>query len=281
MERLAGVSDLAFFQFLAWLKQRCGLDWTQYRRDYLERRLGVCMSARGVRSYPEYTSLLDRDPQALEELRNAITINVTEFFRDASTFAAFRQEVIPEVVASKRKGGTGLVRVWSAGCATGEEAFSIALCFLEMLGNDLSGLWVSIYATDVDQDCLRQARTGVYSREALAPVPETLVQEFFQRQQDGTFAAGEALRRLVRFQRQDLIHDEPLKHVDVIFCRYVFIYMSRELQERVLRAFHRSLNREGFLVLGRTESMPVHLLEGLFVSVNPEERIYRKRAAEV
>jgi len=103
-----------------------------------------------------------------------------------------------------------------------------------------------------------------------------LVEQYFVAKEQGTFTAGEKLRSLVHFQQLDLIHDTPLKHVDIVFCRYVFIYMSRELQESALRAFHGALNRNRFLILGRTESMPVHLLDRLFASVNPEERVYRK-----
>lgn len=274
-------SDAGFLQFLAWLRQRCRLDWTDYRQEYLKRRIRICMSAVGARSYPEYVRRLDTDPAALNRLRNDITINVTEFLRDLTTYEAFKQVVIPQVAASKQRAGTGLVRVWSAGCATGEEPFSIALCFLEVLGSNLAGLWVCIHGTDVDEDSLRQARRGPYSDEAVANVPPALLSRFFRRQTGGGYGVEKELRSLVRFERLDLIHDEMLKYVDVIFCRNVFIYLSRELQERTLRAFYGSLNSGGFLVLGRTESMPPHLLDELFDTVVPEERIYRKRAAEV
>lgn len=270
-------SDTAFYQFLTWVKQRCQLDWSQYRPDYLKRRIEACMAAAGARSLTEYTGVLKRDPAALPRLRDGITVNVTEFFRDAPTFAAFQRTVVPAVAESKRKVGAGLMRVWSAACSSGEEPYSIAMSFLETLGGDMAGLWLSLYATDVDQGSLQRARAGVYSQAALANVPERLVKEFFRRQPEGNFAVGDKLRSLVHFQKLDLLHDEPLKHVDVIFCRYVFIYLSQELQERALRAFHGALNREGFLVLGRTESMPMSLLQELYAPVNPEERIYRKQ----
>jgi chemotaxis protein methyltransferase CheR len=274
-------SDAAFNQFVAWLKQRCGLDWTHYRPEYLKRRIGACMTALGIANYAQYLRRLEQDPGALERLRNDITINVTEFLRDILTYQAFKQVVIPEVATSKRKSGVGLVRAWSAGCATGEEPYSIGLCFLETLGSDLSGLWVCIHGTDVDEGALRHARTGIYSEDVVAPVPEELLEQFFTRRSDGTFAVGDRLRGMARFQRLDLIHDEPLKHVDIVFCRNVFIYLSHQLQERVLRGFHGSLNQGGFLVLGRTESMPPHLLTRHFAAVNLEERVYRKIGAEV
>jgi len=268
--------DIAFHQFLTWLRQRCQLDWSQYRQEYLKRRIESCMATMRIPNYGEYIKVLERDPSQLQRLRDGITINVTEFFRDATTFDVLKQIVIPEVAASKQKAGVGLVRVWSAGCATGEETYSIALSFLEVLGADLSGLWLSVYGTDVDEECLRNARAGVYGGQALTNVPSPLVEQYFVAKEQGTFTAGEKLRSLVHFQQLDLIHDTPLKHLDIVFCRYVFIYMSRELQESALRAFHGALNRNRFLILGRTESMPVHLLDRLFASVNPEERVYRK-----
>jgi len=239
------------------------------------------MTTLGISDYAQYVRLLERDPTALEQLRNDITINVTEFMRDASTYQVFKQVVIPEIAASKRKSGVGLVRIWSAGCATGEEAYSIALCLLEVLGSELSGLWVCIHGTDVDEDALRHARAGVYAREVLSPVPTELRGKYFTRVSEDMFAVGEQLRDMVKFQRLDLIHDEPLKHVDVVFCRNVFIYLSHGLQERVLRGFYESLNQGGYLVLGRTESMPASLRDRHFSVVNLEERVYRKISVEV
>ena len=272
-------SDSAFLQFLAWLKSRWGLDWSQYRPDYLKRRIGICMSAAGIRNYAEYVRRLERDPQALDRLRSDITVNVTEFLRDTPTFAAFRSVVIPQVVASKQKAGTSLVRIWSAGCSSGEEPYSIALCFLEALGRDLAGLWVCVHATDIDEDSLQRARAGGYPSQSLKNVPPALATDYFREQTDGSRVVGEALRGMLRFQRLDLLNDEPLKHVDVIFCRYVFIYFSRELQERAIRSFRQSLNNGGFLVLGRTETMPPALLDGAFVAADSDERIYQKSAA--
>jgi len=272
-------SEAAFSQFLAWLRSRWGLDWSSYRPDYLQRRIGICMSAAGIRNYAEYVRRLERDPQALDRLRNDITVNVTEFLRDAPTFAAFRSVVIPQVVATKQKAGTSLVRTWSAGCASGEEPYSIALCFLEALGRDLGGLWVCVHATDIDEDSLQRARAGVYPSQSLKNVPPALAANYFRERPDGARVVGETLRGMLRFQRLDLLNDEPLKHVDIIFCRYVFIYFSRELQERAIRSFHQSLNNGGFLVLGRTETMPPALLDGEFVTVDSEERIYQKSTA--
>lgn len=273
--------ESAFQAFLTWLRQRHGLDWSDYRPEYIRRRIRLCVTAAGLSSYPEFIRHLETDPDALRRLREALTVNVTEFFRDGTTFQAFKELVIPELVTEKKKKKAGLIRVWSAGCASGEEPLSLALAFLQVLGPELDRMWLSIYGTDIDEAALAQARRGVYSAKALRALPARDAERYFRLQPEGRYVVSDALRKLVRYQRHDLIHDPPLTHVDVVVCRYVFIYMSRELQERVLRSFHSSLNRTGFLVLGRTESMPPRFLDNLYDCLSPQERIYRKRATEV
>ena len=234
------------------------------------------MRASGVHSYVEYQALLDRDPREYERLKDAITINVTRFYRNTETWDQLRTKIVPEICADPG----GQIRAWSAGCSSGEEPYTLAMLIAEHLDAqgrpDQLGL-VAVDATDIDRRCLEQARTARYSRDTLAEVPAELVDRYFERDGDD-YVVTERVRNRVWVRDSDLSTDlPPGRNYQLILCRNVVIYFGRDTQERVFQRFAEALAPGGFLVLGKVESLFGPARDRLTL-VNPRERIYRRAA---
>ncbi len=259
---------------LAQVERERGLDLSRYRSSYIERRLATRLRALGFTTYREYSRYLDAHPDEYTRLVDALTINVTEFFRDAPMWRVFREEAVPALIEAKEVGRQRVIRVWSAGSATGEEAYSIAMSFLAALGHRAPNFMLSIIGTDLDPRALEVAARGEYDVSELQHIPEQDRARFLD-VGEHTFRIRNEVREHVKFRRLDLIGDAPLQVIDLIFCRNVFIYFTRQQQETTIAKFAKSLARGGFLVLGRTEKMPTQLLPQ-FEMINGKERIYRK-----
>lgn len=247
-----------------------------YKDKCLRRRIATRMRACGVHSYAEYRAELRRNPAELERLGDALTINVTRFFRNAETWRAVRETVLPAL--SRQRGVT--LRAWSAGCSSGEEAYSIAVLVareLEAAGRE-SGLGgLAVDATDIDRTSLGRAREGWYGADAAADVPRELLARYFDSEAGG-YRVSERVRRQVRVVRHDLSREPPPRgDYDVILCRNVAIYFDRSMQERLFDAFHDALTPGGYLVLGRVETL-FGPARDRFVLLDPRERIYRRPA---
>ena len=251
-----------------------GLDLSRYRASYIERRLATRLRALGFRTYREYSRHLDAHPEEFTRLIDALTINVTEFFRDPPVYRVFREEVVPQLLATKTASHQRVIRAWSAGAATGEEAYSIAMSFLAALGKRAPAFVLSVIGTDLDPKALETASRGEYDIAKLQHIPEDDRARFLD-VGTTTFCIRPEVKEHVKFRRLDLIGGAPLQVLDIIFCRNVFIYFTREQQESMVATFQRSLARGGYLVLGRTEKMPTDLTAG-FEAVSGRERIYRK-----
>ena len=262
-------------RLLAKIDRERGLDLSQYRRAYVERRLASRLRSLGLHSYRQYSRHIDGHPDEYARMIDTLTINVTEFFRDAAVYAAFSSLVVPALVEGKDRTGQRRIRVWSAGCASGEEPYSIAMALLDGLGPRAQDLEVMVIGTDLDPASLQTARAGVYDVAKLSGIPEEVRARFVETD-GGTFRVAPVVRDHVRFRPLNLFTDPPLKPVDVVFCRNVFIYFTREQQARVLEVFLDALGRGGYLVLGRSEKLPAALAER-FEVVSGKERIYRKR----
>ena len=251
-----------------------GLDLTQYRRPYVERRIAARLRNLNLHTYRQYSRVLDADPDEYARLLDTLTINVTDFFRDPPVFDLFRSQIVPEIVDAKLRGRHRMIRVWSAGCATGEEAYSLAMSFLDALGENSSRFVLTILATDIDPTALETAKRAEYDNAKLAHIPDA--DRHFVDVGPTRFTIKHEVTSHVKFRVLDLFRDEPVNVVDVVFCRNVFIYFTREQQERVLALFWQALSRDGYLVLGRSEKMSPALSEH-FEAVSGRERIYRKR----
>ena len=269
---VAVAADTGFAALLAKVERERGLACSSYKHSCLRRRIRTRMRVRGTQTYDEYCALLDRDPRELDNLLAALTINVTRFFRNKPVWEALATQVIPAVWASENHE----IRVWSAGCASGEEALSIAMLLhrhaavngmLSQIGR------VAVTGTDVDADAVRAAVRASYSEADLAEVPNALRSRYFSEFPPFQPAAG--VRRMVRFERHDLLSDlVPSAPQHLIICRNVLIYFDRAAQERVIRRFWESLAPGGYLILGRVESLLG--MSRKFERVAPRERIFRK-----
>jgi chemotaxis protein methyltransferase CheR len=250
------------------------LDCRKFKENYLKRRIRVRMFARSLNTYGEYLRLLKRDPDEYSYLIDDITINVTQFFRDPEVFGLLEKEIIPLLIYNKVKQNRRVIRFWSAGCASGEEPYSIAIILKELLGEEYDNFLVSVYGTDIDNDCLRTARQGVYLERQLENVHLQYRKKFFKKLGDN-YSLSEEIKDMVRFKNLDLFTDIKTAHYDVILCRNVIIYFNKDMQNKLFEKFYYSLNEGGYLVIGKTETL-MNNIEKKFSVVNLRERIYQK-----
>ena len=263
--------DRAFAALTTKISRDRGFGCASYKEKCLRRRIAVRMRARGVHTFEDYARLLDTDPAEYDRLIDALTINVTKLFRNWDTYAAIERTVIPELW---RKPGE--IRVWSAGSASGEEPYSLAILFLrhaQYRGED-AGRRVRIIGTDIDLASLEAARRAEYAETAFADTPPSVRQGYFT--DEPPFRVVPVVRRLVTFEKRDLLHDAPpLPALDLIVCRNVLIYFDRATQERLFGKFHAALAPGGYLVLGKVETI-LGETRPRFQPVEPRERIFRK-----
>ncbi len=248
-----------------------------YEEKHLRRRVAIRMRALDIASYREYLKILERDRDERIKLSKVLTVNVTEFFRNPETFEVIKRDVLPELIKLKLNNGSRVLRMWSAGCADGKEPYSLAMLTKEVLkGRD--DLMVKIMATDIDIDSLEKARLGIYHRNELKGVRRDYIKKYFERDEDA-YRIKKELRDMVTFERRDLISDRKYRVVDLILCRNVIIYFSKELKERLFMDFYDSLNMGGFLILGKTENLTGPARKK-FTVYNNVERIYRKKPGD-
>lgn len=244
-----------FEALLEYLKRSRGFDFSGYKRASLGRRISKRMQLIKVNSYDEYIDYLETHPDEFTQLFNTILINVTSFFRDPESWEYLAQEIIPRILASKKENET--LRAWSVGCATGEEAFSIAMVLAEALGRENFNERVKIYATDIDEDALTIARQATYFEKGVEGIPAEYREKYLEKNGD-RFTVQKDLRRAVIFGRHDLIQDAPISRIDLLVCRNLLMYLNAETQAKVLTRLHFALSDTGFLFLGRAEMLLTH-----------------------
>jgi two-component system CheB/CheR fusion protein len=264
--------DPSFEALLEFLKHTRGLDFTGYKRTSLQRRFLRRMETVGCESFGDYLDHLEVHPEEYEQLFESLLINVTEFFRDPPAWEHLRTSILPELLAAKEPNEP--VRVWSAGCASGQEAYTTAMVLAELMGIDQFRERVKIYATDIDGDALNQARTAIFTAKETESVPPELRARYFERA-DQRFAFRKDLRRTVIFGRNNLIEDAPISRLDLVMCRNTLMYFTAETQSHILRHFHFALRDSGVLMLGKSEMMLSH--RELFGASDLRHRIFMKR----
>jgi two-component system CheB/CheR fusion protein len=262
-----------FEQLLEYLRRTRGFDFTGYKRTSLMRRVNKRMNMLSIAAYASYIDYLEVHPEEFGRLFDTILINVTCFFRDPSAWEAIREQVIPRFLAGKRSGDP--IRIWSAGCASGEEAYTLAIMLAEAVGIDEFRERVKIYATDVDEEALARARQAAYSAKEVANVPPELLEKYFE-ENNGRYTFNKELRRSVIFGRHDLIQDAPISRIDLLSCRNTLMYLNTETQARILERFHFALHERGFLFLGKAETLLTY--NNTFVPVDLKRRIFAKVA---
>jgi chemotaxis protein methyltransferase CheR len=251
-----------------------GVDLGLYKDRCLLRRIAVRQRACGTVDLRSYLKLVSRDPVERERLIKALTIHVSQFLRNPTTFHAIQQEVLPALLDEKARTGARALRFWSAGCACGEEAYSLALLLLEAAPEAVRRHATAIYGTDIEPDCLAVARVGRYPAASLRGMPARWRQEHFRPVGAG-YEVGPALRRLVYFKHHNILDPVLLRRIDMVVFRNVLIYMTEALQERILLGLAEALNPGGYLVLGKVEALS-GAARDRFEPVNVPERVYRK-----
>jgi two-component system CheB/CheR fusion protein len=263
--------DDALGDVLRLVSRHTDIDVNSYKPRTILRRIGRRMAVTHADNLREYASYLEAHPSEVSELARAFLIKVTGFFRDGEAFAFLRENVIPELVQKGRENGNEL-RFWSAGCATGEEPYSLALLVADHLGGELPDWTIKIFATDVDERVIEFARKGVYPASAMEEVPDNFLTRYFEKLPQG-YRVSKVVRQMVVFGQQDLSRGVPFPRIDLIVCRNLLIYFKPELQQHILDQFAYSLARNGYLFLGKAET--TRPSQASFEIVNKRWKIYR------
>jgi two-component system CheB/CheR fusion protein len=267
----AAPPDTSLDELLEFIKTARGFDFTGYKRSTLQRRIAKRMGEVGVERYDDYTEQLELNPDEFAQLFNTILINVTGFYRDPATWEYLEKEIVPELVRNRPPDAP--LRVWCAGVASGEEAYTVAMVLAGVLGDQAFRDRVKIYATDADEEALDQARAAAYPPKAVADLPREILENYFERR-DQRYLFRKDLRRAVIFGRNDLVQDAPISRIDLLVCRNTLMYFNAETQQRILRRFHFGLDPDGVLVLGKSELLLSHT--DLFAPVDLKRRVFRK-----
>ncbi len=260
--------------FLEQVRDVSGIDFGSYKRGTIQRRVQRRMVAVGAATLSDYIAYVNRNNAEYQRLVSSFLIKVTEFMRDQELFNALEREILPALVDRARQSQSKELRIWSAGCATGEEAYSLAILVSEVLEEGLDSLNIKIFATDLDTDTIAFARRGLYPAAALTTLPQRLIKRYFIEHED-SYEVSKLIRGLVIFGEHDLGQRAPFPRIDLVVCRNVLIYFTRELQQRTLRLFAFSLRTGGYLALGKSET--VTPFPDSFSAEHPQLKIYRRQ----
>ena len=244
---------------------------SNYKEDYIKRRLLSRMRSTNSASYEDYLAYLKANPPELENLRNALTINVTEFFRDTDVYDSMKKEILPALFKHRKR-----LRIWCAGCSTGEEPYSIAMMLADLMTQD-PGISAQIFATDIDKVVLAKAQEGIYTPKSIVKLSEAQIHRHFSRHPDGNYQVKPNLQELIRFRPHDLMSGVPVSRwLDLVICRNVTIYFNEKQKDELVKMFHGALASGGFYIMGKTEYLG-RQVEDLFVAHNSLQKIYTKK----
>ena len=261
-----------FKQIILLLRQQRGIDFTYYKQTTIRRRILRRMVMHKVNEIKEYLMLLKENKSEQDNLFQDLLIPVTSFFRDTQTFDNLCETTFPGLV--KNKSLTNPIRMWVAGCSTGQEAYSMAMCLCEYLGENLKNVKIQLFATDVSEIAVVKARSGNYLKREMEGVSEERIEAFFDKT-DGSYQLKKTIREMCVFAPHNFLKDAPFARMDFISCRNVLIYMEPYLQKKAISTFHYALNDKGFLLLGKSET--TGSASDLFVAVNKNDKLYSRK----
>jgi len=264
----------AFHKLKRLLQENIDLNCDGYRDDYLKRRLEVRLRATNSKTYSKYIIYLKKHIEEYQLLLNDLTINYTMFFRDSDVYLYLEKILLPKLLTSNA------VRIWSAGCATGEEPYSLAILATKILGQNSATHQVSIFASDIDKDALAKAAKGEYQKKQINGLADDLIIKYFTREGE-VYRVKDFLHRLISFEHHDLMKEPQHKGLDLILCRNVMIYFSKESQQQIHMSFYHALREEGYLITGKAEILsgepskkfqPIDVVNRVYQKPKPESR---------
>lgn len=253
------------------LSKRTGTDFSNYKPATIGRRLEKRLLALKIRDIDTYLDYINKNEQELDALFESILIGVTSFFRDIEVFNKL-ESYLAKIISQKARGDS--IRIWIAGCATGEEPYSIAILLSKLLGTNILNYHIQIFATDIDEVAIRRARKGVYSPTTLEGIPDEIIQQYFLKKDD-QYELIKQIRSMVLFSKHDLTHNPPFLKLDLISCRNLLIYFGANLQKQVIPVFHYALHQSGYLLLGKSES--IGQFAHLFSTVDAKNKIFQRK----
>jgi len=265
------VDEAGFAELKERIRRYIGFNCNLYKPKCLKRRIATRLRARGVRSYREYAALLAKEPAELPLLEEALTINVSKFFRNYELFSLLEREVFPRLGALAEERKLSRLFFWSAGSATGEEPYTLAIMAKELLPKKID---VRILGTDISKKSLEAARRGIYPPASLDETPERIKEKYFVFE-EGHYHLAPEIKEMVTFRKLDLLADPYPQRVDLILCRNVLIYLTKEAQDIILSGFFGSLVPRGVLVLGKVEALSGEARK-LFSPIDVRERVYSR-----
>ncbi|CAN5364793.1 hypothetical protein BH09BAC3_BH09BAC3_10490 [soil metagenome] len=268
--------DVFIAQILTLINNQKDVDFSYYKMATIRRRIGRRMVLAGLTKIEEYTNKLKGNPTEVEMLFQDMLISVTDFFRDPLTFKQLCDAALPAL--SKNKANGESLRVWVAGCSTGQEAYSIGMCLFEFLEHEVSRPMIQIFATDLSEIAITKARKGFYSIQEVSTISAARLDRFF-RKTEGGYQINKSIRDMCAFSKHNLLSDPPFSNIDLVSCRNVLIYMDTFLQRKVMTAFHYALRQNGMLLLGKSESTGSST--DLFASFNESDKIYLKKSVPI
>lgn len=253
--------------------RKIGFNCEDYKQAHLKRRLAVRLRVTKSKSYKEYSDILLKNAEEEKQLKETLTVNVTELFRNPEMFESVRTNVLAQLF--KSKGENRVLKIWSAGCSNGEEASSIAIMLREFLGVNFKKYNISILCTDIDEDSLAKAEKTTFNPKQLEKITKERLDRFFVKT-DNSYMLNDELRKLLKVKHHDMISGPKLSGFDLIYCRNVTIYFEQKLQEVLYQNFYNALNEGGYFVMGKTESL-VGPAGRMFKAVDLKERIYQRK----
>lgn len=264
-------SNSDFEALLHYLKSNHDCDLRGYKRSTLIRRFNHRLANLGVQSYQHYLQHLQTHPEEVQALLDDVFINVTCFFRDRAIWNYLEAEIIPKILAGKQPDEP--IRIWSAGCAYGQEIYSALMLFAEAIGIESCQQRIKCFATDIDKDALQRARYGIYSQQDVEELPLELLKKYFQSTESG-YAFYPDLKQCIVFGHHNLAQHAPMSNIDLLICRNVLMYFNADIQKSILNRLHFGLQEAGFLVLGRAEAIISD--QPTFKAIDWKQRIYTK-----
>ena len=262
---------MEFDQFLKEISPLFGLQWRRFQKRGIRRRIEHRLVELGSASLEEYSRKIKEDPQERHHLSKILTVTISRFFRDQEVFNTIETFVFPALLEENPT----KLRLWSIGCASGEEPYSLSLLWKARFEKDWPQIHFSILATDIDESLLKRAMEGQYKKSSLREVPEDILAKSFRAEGDA-FLLDKRVAERVEFQKHDILREDPFPRMDLVFCRNVaFTYFSRETQIEILKKIFVCLKEEGYVVIGSDESIPL-TYPTLFTPVFPSQKIYQK-----